>query len=177
MEELNESNEGQLMAKRPKFLLVISILSFVNIGVSILTTILAMISGKPNADELEAAKLQFASSQDQLATLAQSEKVDMSYWSDILTKLEIMTNNMYANFIAYNALILLVSIFALTAVYLMFTGRKIGFHLYIAYCFLYVMQSYFFTAPNDVPTFVIILNILYGGLWVFLYSRNLKWMK
>ena len=102
MEELNESNEGQLMAKRPKFLLVISILSFVNIGVSILTTILAMISGKPNADELEAAKLQFASSQDQLATLAQSEKVDMSYWSDILTKLEIMTNNMYANFIAYN---------------------------------------------------------------------------
>jgi hypothetical protein len=109
--------------------------------------------------------------------LAQSEKVDMSYWSDILTKLEIMTNNMYANFIAYNALILLVSLFALTAVYLMFTGRKIGFHLYIAYCFLYVMQSYFFTAPNDVPTFVIILNILYGGLWVFLYSRSLKWMK
>lgn len=177
MEELKEMNEGQVIEKRPKFLLVISILSFVNIGVSILTSLFGALGGKPSSEELEAAKLQFANSQEQLEALAKSEKVDMSYWSDVLTKLEIMSDNMYANFSMYNSLILLGAIFALVAVYLMFTGKKLGFHLYIGYCFLYVIQSYFFTVPSDVPTFVIVLNVLYGGIWVFLYSRNLKWMR
>jgi hypothetical protein len=177
MEELNEMNEGQVIEKRPKFLLVISILSFVNIGMTVLTSLFGVLGGKPSAEELEAAKLQFANSQEQLETLAQSEKVDMSYWSEILTKLEIMSDNMSANFVTYNGLILLISIFALLAVYLMLTGKKLGFHLYIGYCFLYIIQSYFFTTPSDVPTFVIVLNALYGGIWVYLYARNLKWMK
>ncbi len=177
MEELKDMNEGQIIEKRPKFLWVIAILSFTNIALTVLTSVVGIITGKPNADELEAAKLQFAQSQEQLANLASTEKVDMSYWSGILTKLAIMTDNMYANFTLYNSLILMVAILALIAVYLMFTGRKLGFHLYIAYCFLYVIQSYFFTTPKDVPTFIIILNVLYGGLWVFLYSRSLKWMK
>ena len=176
-EQVLDGQEVQMNPKRPKFLAVISILSFVNIGFSMLTSIFGILGGKPSAEELEAAKLQFAESHEKLDTLAQSEKVDMSYWSEILTKLEIMSDNMYANFVSYNGLILLVSIFALIAVFLMYTGKKIGFHLYIGYCFLYVIQSYFFTTPSDVPTFVIVLNVLYGGIWVYLYSRNLKWMK
>lgn len=174
---MEELNEGQVIEKRPKFLLVISILSFVNIGVSILTSLFGVLGGKPSSEDLEGTKLQFANSHEQLEALAKSEKVDMSYWSDVLTKLEIMSDNMFANFAMYNSLLLVVSIFAFIAVYLMFTGKKLGFHLYFGYCFLYVIQSYFFTAPNDVPTFVIVLNVLYGGIWVYLYSRNLKWMK
>jgi len=177
MEELNEMNEGQVNEKRPKFLLVISILSFVNIGMTVLTSLFGVLGGKPSAEELETAKLQFAESQEKIDALAQSEKIDMSYWSEILTKMEVMSDNMYANFVTYNGLILLVSLFALMAVYLMFIGKKLGFHLYIGYCFLYVIQSYFFTTPSDVPTFVIVLNTLYGGIWVYLYARNLKWMK
>lgn len=177
MEELNEMNEGQVIEKRPKFLSVISILSFVHIGFTIVTSLYGIAGGKLSPEELEVAKLQFAESQEQLDTLAKSEKVDMSYWSEVLTKLEIMSDNMYANFVAYNGLMLLVALFAAIAVYLMFIGKKLGFHLYISYCFLYVIQSYFFTAPSDVPTFVIVLNTLYGGIWVFMYARNLKWMK
>ena len=177
MEELNDMNEGQVIEKRPKFLSVISILSFVHIGFTIVTSLFGIAGGKLSPDELEAAKLQFAESQEQLDTLAKSEKVDMSYWSEVLTKLEIMSDNMYANFVAYNGLMLLVALFAAVAVYLMFIGKKLGFHLYIGYCFLYVIQSYFFTTPSDVPTFVIVLNSLYGGIWVFMYARNLKWMK
>jgi hypothetical protein len=177
MEELNDMNEGQLIEKRPKFLFVISILSFVHIGFTVMTSLFGIVGGKLSPEELEATKLQFAESQEQLDTLAKSEKVDMSYWSEVLTKLEIMSDNMYANFVAYNGLMLLVALFAAVAVYLMFIGKKLGFHLYIGYCFLYVIQSYFFTAPSDVPTFVIVLNTLYGGIWVLMYSRNLKWMK
>jgi hypothetical protein len=177
MEELNDMNEGQVIEKRPKFLSVISILSFVHIGFTIVTSLYGIAGGKLSPEELEVAKLQFAESQEQLDTLAKSEKVDMSYWSEVLTKLEIMSDNMYANFVAYNGLMLLVALFAAIAVYLMFIGKKLGFHLYISYCFLYVIQSYFFTAPSDVPTFVIVLNTLYGGIWVFMYARNLKWMK
>lgn len=176
MEELNEVNEGQVIEKRPKFLLVLAILSFINIGTTILTSFFGIIGGKPSSQELESVALQFANSQEQLAQLSSSEKVDLSYWSDILTKLEVLSNNMFANFTMYNSLILMISLFALSAVYLMFIGRKIGFHLYVGYCFLYVVQSYFFTAPKDVPTFIIVLNTIYGGIWVLLYSRNLKWM-
>lgn len=177
MEEFEQVLEGNEIPKRPKFLLIISILSFVNIGITILTSFFGVLGGKPSSQELEAAKLQFAESQEKLDSLAKSEKVDMSYWSEVLTKLETMSDNMYANFVAYNGLILVIAIVALVAVYLMFVGRKIGFHFYIGYCFLYVIQSYFFTTPSDVPTFVIVLNTLYGGIWVYLYSRNLKWMK
>jgi hypothetical protein len=177
MEELNDMNEGQVIEKRPKFLFVISILSFVHIGFTVMTSLFGIVGGKLSTEELEAAKLQFVESQEQLDTLAKSEKVDMSYWSEILTKLEIMSDNMYANFVAYNGMMLLVAIVAAIAVYMMFIGKKLGFHLYIGYCFLYVIQSYFFTAPSDVPTFVIVLNTLYGGIWVLMYSRNLKWMK
>lgn len=152
-------------------------MSFVNIGITILTSLFGVLGGKPSAEELEAAKLQFAESQEKLDSLAKTEKIDMSYWSEVLTKLETMSDNMYANFVAYNGLILIIAIFALIAVYLMFVGRKIGFHFYIAYCFLYVLQSYFFSTPSDVPTFVIVLNTLYGGIWVYLYTRNLKWMQ
>jgi hypothetical protein len=176
-EQVLEGQEVQINPKRPKFLLVISILSFVNIGMTVLTSLFGVFGGKPSEEELETAKLQFAESHEKLDALAQSEKIDMSYWSEILTKMEIMSDNMYANFVAYNGLILLVALFAFIAVFLMFTGKKLGFHLYIGYCFLYVIQSYFFTTPSDVPTFVIVLNTLYGGIWVYLYARNLKWMK
>jgi hypothetical protein len=177
MEEFEQVLEGKEIPKRPKFLLIISVLSFVNIGITILTSLFGVLGGKPSAEELEAAKLQFAESQEKLDSLAKTEKIDMSYWSEVLTKLETMSDNMYANFVAYNGLILIIAIFALIAVYLMFVGRKIGFHFYIAYCFLYVLQSYFFSTPSDVPTFVIVLNTLYGGIWVYLYTRNLKWMQ
>lgn len=177
MEEFEQVLEGKEIPKRPKFLLIISVLSFVNIGITILTSLFGVLGGKPSAKELEAAKLQFAESQEKLDSLAKTEKIDMSYWSEVLTKLETMSDNMYANFVAYNGLILIIAIFALIAVYLMFVGRKIGFHFYIAYCFLYVLQSYFFSTPSDVPTFVIVLNTLYGGIWVYLYTRNLKWMQ
>jgi hypothetical protein len=177
MEEFEQVLEGKEIPKRPKFLLIISVLSFLNIGITILTSLFGVLGGKPSAEELEAAKLQFAESQEKLDSLAKTEKIDMSYWSEVLTKLETMSDNMYANFVAYNGLILIIAIFALIAVYLMFVGRKIGFHFYIAYCFLYVLQSYFFSTPSDVPTFVIVLNTLYGGIWVYLYTRNLKWMQ
>jgi hypothetical protein len=84
MEEFEQALEGQevqINPKRPKFLLVISILSFVNIGMTVLTSLFGVLGGKPSEEELETAKLQFAESQEKLDALAQGEKIDMSYWS------------------------------------------------------------------------------------------------
>jgi hypothetical protein len=142
-------------------------LSFVNIGITILTSLFGVLGGKPSAEELEAAKLQFAESQEKLDSLAKTEKIDMSYWSEVLTKLETMSDNMYANFVAYNGLILIIAIFALIAVYLMFVGRKIGFPFLHCLLFLVCSPKLFLSTPSDVPTFVIVLNTLYGGIWVY----------
>jgi hypothetical protein len=36
---------------------------------------------------------------------------------------------------------------------------------------------YLIISPADVPSAVIVVNLLISGLFIFLYSRNLTWMK
>jgi hypothetical protein len=59
---------------------------------------------------------------------------------------------------------------------MMWQAKKLGFHLYIGYSLLAIIQIYFFVSPSDVPSFVVIWGLLMSVLFVFMYSRNLKWM-
>jgi len=36
---------------------------------------------------------------------------------------------------------------------------------------------YLFNPITGIPTILTIVGILYGGVWVLLYSRNLHWME
>jgi hypothetical protein len=162
-----ENNEQE---KRPTFILVLCILTFVNTGFTILGGISGMISGAPSAGEIKESKVQMAKS------MAQLEELQMDYWVDVLKRLQMMTDAMYANFVAYNAVSVLVALAGVAAAALMLKGRKLGFHVYIGYSFMYVLQGYLFISAAIMPSFIVIVNLAIAGLFVFLYSRNMSWL-
>lgn len=168
--EYNQLANKQEEAKRPTFLLVLCILTFVNTGFTILGGISGVISGPPSKEVIKANNVALANSIEQL------EKINLEYLIDVLKRIQMMTEAMYANFTAYNLVSVLVAMIGVSAAALMLKGKKIGFHVYIGYCFLYVLQSYLFISAAVIPSFIIIINLLIAGLFVLLYSRNLNWM-
>lgn len=163
-----ENNEQDV--KRPTFLLVLCILTFVNTGITVLMGLMSMIKGKPSPEEIMAGKVDLANSIDQL------EKLKVDYWVDVLKRLDAMTDAMYANFVAYNGVAVIVALIGAFAAFLMFQAKKVGFHAYIVYSFLYIIQGYLFISPEIMPAFVIIFNFIIAGIFVLLYSRNLSWL-
>ena len=90
---------------------------------------------------------------------------------------ERMMEGLNAHFYASTSVALLVLMTGLSAAILMWTGRKIGFHVYIAFSLISVLQVYLFVPPSDIPSIIIILNLLISGVFIFMYSRNLKWLQ
>jgi hypothetical protein len=168
--EYNQLENNQEEEKRPTFLLVLCILTFVNTGITILSGIVGMISGPPSAEEVKESNVQMAQSIDQL------EKLNMDYWVDVIKRIQLMTEAMYANFVAYNVVAILVAMAGVAAAFLMLKGKKLGFHVYIGYSFLYVLQGYLFVSAAVIPSFIIIINLFIAGVFVLLYSRNLNWL-
>ncbi len=168
--EYNQLENNQEEEKRPTLLLVLCILTFVNTGFTVLGGLMGILSGKPSSEEIKVSKVQMAQSIDQL------EKLNMDYWVDVIKRIQLMTEAMYANFVAYNAVSILVAIAGVAAAFLMLKGKKLGFHVYICYSFLYVLQGYLFVSAAVIPTFIIIINLLIAGVFVLLYSRNLNWL-
>lgn len=168
--EHNQLENNQEEAKRPTFLLVLCILTFVNTGFTILSGLSGVISGPPSSAEIKESNVQMAES------ISQLEKVNLDYWVDVIKRIQLMTEAIYANFIAYNAVSIVVAMVGVAAAALMLKGKKIGFHVYIGYSFLYVLQGYLFISAAVIPSFIVIINLLIASLFVLLYSRNLSWM-
>ena len=129
-----------------------------------------MISGPPSKEAIKASNVELAKSIEQL------EKVNLEYWADVIKRIQLMTEAMYANFTAYNAVSVIVAMAGVAAAALMLKGKKLGFHVYIGYSFLYVLQGYLFVSAAVIPSFIVIINLLIAGLFVLLYSRNLSWL-
>jgi hypothetical protein len=59
----------------------------------------------------------------------------------------------------------------------MWNGKKLGFHIYIIYSLLEIAQMYLFTSASNIPMLVIVYYIIISGIFIILYSRNLKELK
>ena len=157
--------------KRPKFLSVLCILTFISTGMDILSGFPKLLGGPMSAEQMDDQKVVMAKSIDQMREL------DMESLAVMLEKLERMTEGLNAHFYASTSVALLVLMTGISAAILMWLGRKIGFHVYIAYSLISVLQVYLFVPPSDIPSIIIILNLLISGVFIFMYSRNLKWLQ
>ena len=171
MNDFEIQDEPIVKKKRPIFLLVLVILSSLNMSVSILWTFSGMVGSKPDAKMFKQAKLEFANMREQLE---EGGAADFTY---IIDQMESVTDNMFKHFQVYNTVQFLILVLGLTGVILMYQSRKLGFHLYIIYSIGLVVLPYLFNPITGIPTLLTIVGILYGGLWVLLYSRNLHWME
>jgi hypothetical protein len=167
----NEDQDLETTVKRPKFLLVLVILSGINIVTSIIGALSGMLGSKPDQAMIKSAKLEFANMREQL------QKADAEDFIYIIDQMQSVTVNMFKHFQAYNSFQFLILVLGLTGIVLMFRGKKLGFHFYIIYTLGLVLLPYFFNPITGIPTLLTIVGIIYGGIWVWLYSRNLHWLK
>lgn len=167
---LNEETQNQA-PKRPVLLTVLCILSFIVVGFGLLGVLTSLVGGKPGVEQIEHAykgTMQIASDfRDQ----------NQVFFSDMLEQ----TAEMMAYQQHHYWSVLLVNFITMgtgfAGVLMMFRGRKLGFHLYIIYNLLSVGGSFLIIPSHMIPMFAVITNLIFSGVFVFLYSLNLKWMK
>ncbi len=156
---------------RPKFLLVLVVLSTINIVFSTIGTLGAVFGVKPDQQLIDKLEKDFATMREQFSAIGGDQFIGL------INQMEEMAMNLFDHFQSYNTLQLLFLILGLYGVRLMYLAKRLGFHFYILYCLGLLLMPYLFNPFSTVPVIFTIFGILYSGLWVFLYSRNLHWMK
>ena len=169
--DLDLAIENDMQPTRaPRFLLTLVILTLLNTGLALLGGILSFLAGKPSQKEILESKVQMARS------IVELRKLKMDDFVDVFTKMEAINDAMYANFIMFNLLAVFIAGIGAASAFMMLKRMKLGFHAYIVYSFLSILSVYAFVAPVNVPSILILTNAIFAGLFVFLYSRNLKWL-
>lgn len=156
--------------RRPGFLTTLCILSFVWIGFSALSGFASLIGGPSSEEEMMEMKVEMATSKSELRSQ------NMDGFADMMEQLEGMMEDVNNSFYLASSLNVLITLLGLFSVFKMLTGFKLGFHLYIIYNLAAVGVMYLYVNPAHIPTFVVIFNLVFSGLFVFLYSRNLHWL-
>lgn len=166
MEELQQQEE-----KRPIFLTVLCILTFINIGINMLTLLFQLAVGPSSEEEMLAERVELTKATSQL------EDAGMDGFAGMMDQLMAMTAEIQESFYLAMIVSLVTYLIGLFGALKMFQGQKIGFHLYIIYSLLAVGGVYLYISPQNIPSISIIFGLILSGIFVFMYSRNLSWLK
>lgn len=156
--------------KRPSFLKVLCILTFVVTGFGILTSVTALMAGPASDQYINKERAKMAQSATQMDELGAPAMAD---WLSSTSRFMVDANN---NHYVSNSSQLLIAVLGLMAALRMWAGYKIGFHLYIGYCLMGILLMYTYASPANIHYLTVILSLLFSLLFIFMYSRNLKWM-
>jgi|TARA_R110000737_G_scaffold350964_1_gene391640 hypothetical protein len=157
--------------ERPQGLLVLCILSWVFIGFSLMTNLLTFFRGPISAEAMDDRKA------DMLGLINEAQNSGMGSFAEMFTQIQHMIEVYNANHYSFYGVTLLILGVGLLGVIWMFLGKKQGFHVYIGYSILSVVQIYLFLSPAEIPSAITIFGVIISTLFIFLYSRNLSWMK
>lgn len=157
--------------KRPVFLLVLCILSFVYLGFTTLSGLSGLMLGPASDSDMKESMVQMDKSIEEL------EQNNMDSWTPTFKKIKMMTLSANKQYYPIKLISLIVAVFGVFAVMKMLQGDKIGFHLYIIYSIASVSQVYLFHAPSSVPSFMIIIEVILSVGFIAMYAANLKWMR
>lgn len=170
MKEFDSSQEKQ-KTRIPQSLLIAGILTILGTGTTIVSSLISLLLGKPSEEEIMNSKLKLA------RPLEDAQKNNIQFLEEMIKNMQIMLDAMYENFFLYTLIASAIALVGLAGVILMFLRREIGFHLYIIYSFLYVVQNYIFVSPQTVPLVLIISYIFVSGIFIYIYSRSLNWFR
>lgn len=157
-------------SKRPNFLLVLCILSFIYIGFSWISALSVFISGPLNDEQLNFQRIEMAKAIEPFKNSGDNSVVET------VNTFFRMTEGINAHFYAFNLVYLVVIALGFVSVLFMFQGKKMGFHLYIGYGLFNILRYYIFLPAADVISFLVIWELFFAALFTVLYSRNLHWM-
>jgi len=155
---------------RPVFLKVISILSFIFLGFQALKLMLGFIVGKLSDDEMIEKKVQLTKlyrmiddGSDEVTEVIRTSGLVLEQSNDNYWMVQFLT-----------ALIVGLGVYGVVNMY---NGKKIGFHFYIIYSLVAIGGTYLYLSPELVSMPSLLLEIFFSGLFIFMYSKNLHWMK
>lgn len=172
MEVLEDAyaNGGE-QKKRPVFLTVLCILTLVWAGIGFLRTLTMLVIGVRSSAEM----------QKETDLLLKAADKMRSAGFDSLGKYYEQTADMGVQLnqsaYGYAALLMVAVLLGIFGAILMLLGKKLGFHFYIGYTMLGMIAPYFFASSDSIPVAYTILSAFFGLLFVFMYSRNLRWLK
>ena len=156
--------------QRPKYLKVLCILSFISTGAGLVSSFFSLLGGPASEDEMLEEKVEITKSINELSSMG------MDGMSDLLVKIQAMTEQINDNFYFASIVALITVGIGFFGVLKMWKGFKVGFHLYIVYCLLSIGGLYLYVSPSNIPSVIVIFNLLFSGLFVLMYSKNLHWM-
>jgi hypothetical protein len=172
MTEVTEFHtEDEQKPSRPGFLTVLGILSFISIGLNLLIIVFQLVSGRPSEEQMLEERVALT------AQINEMNDLGMGSLAGFLEQAQAMSEQINRNFYLAIGITLLTYLVGLFGVLKMWKGAKLGFHLYIIYNLLAIGGLYLYVSPENVPSIGVILNAVLSGLFIFLYSRNLHWMK
>lgn len=172
MSEQLDSKEMNSKKKRPTFLIILAVLSFLSLVLSFFGSLFSFLSGPLSEEEMESQSAQLYES----ISLLKSQGMDG--FADTMEKTMMYADYMNSEaFYIGNLTSLLVSILGIVAVILMLKLRKIGFHLYVAYSLLPILLMYVIAPIELITTFAVVTSLIVSALFCLLYGLNLKHMK
>jgi hypothetical protein len=158
--------------KRPNFLVVLAVLSYISIGLGLLATLFTLISGPSSIEQIEQEEAQLYESIQQMEEAGMDDIVQIFETS---AQQAVYINNEV--FYSFNILNLISLILGFMGVFLMMKLKKVGFHLYVAYSLLPIIISYALIPMNLIIGASIITAVILSAIFCVLYGLNLKHME
>lgn len=169
MENINE--QIQAPAGRPKLLTVLVVLSLVSIIFNLIFTIFFLFRGPISESQL---KLDQDENAKLIESMSQSGMPSLAELFEKIGRMEVYVNNNW--FMHHFATFLMLTV-GLIGVIKMSKGKIIGFHLYIIYSILTSAIIYVSVPFAEVAVSELIVGLLFSFLFIWLYSRNLGYLK
>lgn len=166
--DINEEVEQN--PKRPVFLTVLCVLSFITLGFGMLSLVFSLMMGQPSTEEIESVSNQY------IQTASTMRDQNALWAADLMEKMADLTILQNDHFMVVQLINTIMILTGFIGVLFMFRGRRLGFHFYIIYNLLSIGGVYLVAPFNMVPNIILIMGLIFSGLFIFLYSRNLKWM-
>lgn len=176
MENVNEitKNSEQLQEvqppnKRPTFLKVLCILSFIATGWMVFSSLTGFLSGPLSPDDLEKT---FSSISSMSSIFGDSKDINLVLEKTI-EKQKLVNANFYLN----SFINTVVYAIGFLGVLWMWRFKKKGFHVYVIYSILSLCSIYIIIPISIVLPLEIIQSGVFCSLWIALYAMNLKHMQ
>lgn len=169
---MSEVIDVQPEDKRPVILLVAAILSFISIGLSAIGLVISLFIGPMNEDQILESRVDTAKQKTELRNAGGPPS-----FIRLMDQMQAMAEEANEKFYLATGLNFLTTSIGFIGVLFMMRRRKLGFHLYIVYSLLSLGAMYLYISPQNIPTISLILGLIFSGIFVFMYSRALKWMR
>lgn len=161
--------------KRPVFLTIICILSFVYIGIELISNISGLAMGPLTKNEMKVLSKEWNKQKEMVKKTAPS--AESSDWIPVFEKVEAYQVTRNNNHYLASIIDFFTYVVGLIGVFFMFRGRRLGFHLYIVYSLMALGGTYLYVSPGAIPTVLIGFIAFFSLLFISFYALNLKWMK